>query len=215
MATNTYVKGNITKKVWRPVELTVPFYIKFNGVISNTRYELAVSRPGAVIKAALPYIKTFTTNGATSTTATLQLVGDFRQVGATSATWLGLGAAVAGATGFVYPDTVADIGANGGLTTNISAFAQYPLGGAYDKIALDIAGGTSAQDTIIEGELHIVAYEFVSEDTIEPVKTVEFGRIGLGSAVNIDIADTNGPVVLVGTAATAATASIYNFTDAT
>lgn len=215
MATNTYVKGNITKKVWRPVELTVPFYIKFNGVIPNTRYELAVSRPGAVIKAAIPYIKTFTTNGATSTTATIQLVGDLRQTGATAAGWLGLTAAVAGATGFVLPDTVSDIGANGGLTTNISAFAQYPLGGVYDKIAVDVAGGTSAQDTIIEGELHIVAFELVAEDSIEPVKTVEYGRIGLGNAVNIDIADTNGPLVLVGSAATAATATIYNFTDAT
>ena len=102
MATNTYIKGNITKKIWRPVELIVPFHIEYNGVLANTRYELAVSRPGAVIKTAIPYLKTFTTNGATSTTATVQLVGDFRQVGQDTATWLSISAAVAGATGFSH-----------------------------------------------------------------------------------------------------------------
>lgn len=211
MVTNTYVKGNVSKKILRPVELTVPFYIKFNGVIPNTRFELAVSRPGAVIKAGIPYIKKFTTNNVTSTTATIQLVADARQIGADTATWVGLTAAVAGDTGFVLGDTNSDFGAASVTGTKINAFSQYTLGGAYDKIALDVLGGTSAQDTIIEGEVHITGFEFVSEDSIEPVKTVEYGRIGLGSAVQIDITDTNGPIVLVGTAATAATDTIYNY----
>lgn len=212
MATNTYVKGNVVKKVWRPVELCIPFYIKFNGVLTNTRFELATSRPGGVIKSALPYIKTFTTNGVTSTTATIQLVGDLRQVGESSASWLGLTAAVAGATGYVLPDTVGDIGSATGIASKISAFSQYPLGGVYDVIALDVAGGTSAQDTIIEGELHVVALELVAEDSIEPVKSVEYGRIGLGNSVQIEKSDANGPLVLVGTAASATTDNIYNYT---
>lgn len=211
MATNTYVKGNVSKKILRPVELTVPFYIKFTGVLANTRFELAVSRPGAVLKAGLPYIKTFTTNGATSTTATIQLVADARQVGQDSATWLGLTAAVAGATGYVLGDTSADFGAASITTTKINAFSQYTIGGVYDKIALDVAGGTISQDTIIEGEVHITGFEYVSEDSIEPVKNVEFGRIGLGAAVQIDKADTNGPIVLVGSAASAATDTVYNY----
>lgn len=209
---DTYIKGSIRKEVLRPVNLVIPIHIKFTGQISNTRYILAAARPGAILKPSAFYIKKIKTNNADSTTATVQLVGNLIKPGGTTPNWLVLSDAESAAAGKVLPDTVGEITSAAGAATDVSIFSNPLLGNVFAEIALDVAGGTVAQDTEIELEVGVIGFEIGSfEEYVEPAKTVEYGKIALGQDVKIDVNDPNGTYVLKGAPATAVTASIYNY----
>ncbi len=209
---DTYIKGSIRKEVLRPVNLVIPINIKFTGVISNTRYILAAARPGAILKPSAFYIKKLNTNNAASTTATIQLVGNLIKPGDTTPQWFVLSNARPAATGKVLPDKIDDVTSVAGGATNVSIFSNPLLGNVFAEIGLDVVGGTAVQDTEIELEIGIIGFEIGSfEEFSEPTKTVEYGKIGLGQDVKIDVNDPNGTYVLKGTPATAITASIYNY----